>query len=468
MVRGLLFITLLFAGALVTTPQPQHAGTVYRALWILVVSGSALHRGASGRAILWCVVAGTRESLLGPSYFHHRRLIEQSKHWSPGEIWEYQEKRYRRLIRRYGDAIRQKEDYRCHLGLYTRWDLPLLARTVRTGGTLGQPLRFRADTFARRQKERAYLFDIWSEAGYQPYDLRVSYRGDIPSGLVRYNPLENVWLVSPGATAEQELGRLRDWVQTLPPFFLHVYPSSLFTFIDLIGEDLFRQLPVRGVLAGSEVFPWAQQVRFEEDFGIPVAHWYGHSEYAALARYCRQCRGFHFYPTYGYMELLPPETEGCQRIVTSSFNRIGTQFVRYDTGDLAIASARDCTTDNFPRVGAVVGRAQETFIDNAGRKRALGPYVFGIHGSILDQIRDLQFVLSEPGLLKVRIVPHPRADRNQIERTFERRFPMAKLEFDYVPFIERDQGSKRRYTVDGQAARLSCSVWSRTASMMAT
>jgi phenylacetate-CoA ligase len=447
-VRGLQLIIPLFAGAFVMTLQPQHADAVNRAFWILVVSSITLHGGTSGRLVWWCLVAGTRESLLGPSYFHHRRLIQQSKHWSPGEIREYQEKRYRRLIRRYGDAIRQKEDYRRHLDLYTRWDLPLLARTVRTGGTLGQPLRFRADTFARRQKERAYLFDIWSRAGYQPYDLRVSYRGDICGGLVRYNALENVCLISPGAAVERELGRLRDWVRTLPPFFLHVYPSSLFTFIDLIGEDLFRQLPVRGVLAGSEVFPWPQQVRFEEEFGLPVAHWYGHSEYAVLARYCRECRGFHFYPTYGCMELLPSEAEGCQRIVTSSFNRIGTQFVRYDTGDLATAAVRDCTADHFPRVDAIVGRSQETFIDNAGRKRALGPYIFGIHGSFWDHVRDLQFVLSGPGLLKVRVVPHPGADKNQIERTFERRFPMAKLEFEYVRFIERSRGGKRRYTVD--------------------
>ena len=73
--------------------------------------------------------------------------------------------------------------------------------------------------------------------------------------MLRYNRLENVWMVSPGATVERELGGLRRWLRTLPPFFLHVYPSSLYTFIDLVGEDLFRSLPVRGVIAASEMFP---------------------------------------------------------------------------------------------------------------------------------------------------------------------------------------------------------------------
>jgi phenylacetate-coenzyme A ligase PaaK-like adenylate-forming protein len=200
-----------------------------------------------------------REGLLGLSYVYHRRLIERSEGWSPGEIREYQETRLQWLTRRYGDELTQKEDYRRDLRRYTRWDVPLLTRTVRTGGTSGQPLRFKADTFARRQKERAYLFDIWAQVGYVPHDLRVVYRGDVHRDLVRFDHLENAWMVSRNATIEQQLSKLRHWVRTLPAFFLHVYPSSLHTFIDLVGEGLFRSLPVRGVLAGSEAFPSGQQ-----------------------------------------------------------------------------------------------------------------------------------------------------------------------------------------------------------------
>lgn len=308
-----------------------------------------------------------RESVLGPSYWYHRRLIERSKSWSADEISEYQALRFRRLTRRYGDAVTQKDDYRTNLRKYSRFDAPLLTHAVRTSGTSGQPLRFTADTFSRRQKERAYLFDIWAQVGCAPHDVRVAYRGDVHDGLVRYNRFENLWIISPSATMERDLDSLRRWVKTVPPFFLHVHASSLFTFVDLVGEKLFRRLPIRGVIAGSEAFPVGQQVQFERDYGIPIAHWYGHSEYAVLAYNCRQCRGFHFYPTYGYLEMLASAIEGSQRIIASSFNRIGTQFVRYDTGDLAAASTTKCTANEFPRVDAVVGRTQETFIDTGGR-----------------------------------------------------------------------------------------------------
>jgi phenylacetate-CoA ligase len=395
-------------------------------------------------------MSGVRESLLGPSYFYHRQLIKKSKSWSSGDIKEYQGARYERLTRRYGDEITGKEDYRQDLGRYTRWAVPPLTRDVRTGGTSGQPLRFTADTFARRQKERAYLFDIWSQVGYAPYDLRVRYAGDFHGGMIRYNRLENVWVVSPGATLEGKLNGFREWLRTLPPFFLHVYPSSLYTFIDLVGEELFRSLPIRGVIAASEMFPADEQVRFEQGFGIKIAHWYGHSEYAVLAYCCRECRGFHFYPTYGYVEILPSDTEGCRRIVATSFNRIGTQFVRYDTGDLAVDSVAGCARDNFLHSSAIVGRSQETFVDSSGRRRSLFGYTFGDldHDALYDQIRDIQFVQEKPGCLRLRVVMNPGADRDQIQQAFEHRIPVAKLEFEYVSAIERSPSGKRKYFVD--------------------
>jgi phenylacetate-coenzyme A ligase PaaK-like adenylate-forming protein len=90
-----------------------------------------------------------------------------------------------------------------------------------------------------------------------------------------------------------------------------------------------------------------------------------------ISRLCRECNGFHFYPTYGKVEFLPSDMEGCQRLVATSFNRIGTQFVRYDTGDLAIPASGPCAADNFPRVGAIAGRSQETFVDVSGQRRSL-------------------------------------------------------------------------------------------------
>lgn len=44
---------------------------------------------------------------------------------------------------------------------------------------------------------------------------------------------------------------------------------------------------------------------------------------------------------------------GLSTAATSTVNRIGTQLVRYDTGDLAIAPSTSCT-NHFLRVGSIV------------------------------------------------------------------------------------------------------------------
>jgi phenylacetate-CoA ligase len=316
---------------------------------------------------------------------------------------------------------------------------------MRTGGTSASPFTFEMDTFARRQKERAYLFDIWASCGYRPFDLRVVYRGNIEEKLISYSVLENCYVISPSMFGMQNRQDVFEFLRNLPPFFLHVYPSSLFTFVSILGEDAFRQLPIRGVLAGSEVFPSAQLQQFERKFGLRVAHWYGHSEYATLASRCRRCGGFHFYPTYGFTELVPDES-GRYRIVATSFNTIGTRFVRYDTGDLARPGRQDCP-EPFLRVDAIEGREQEFFIDRDRQRRAFGPYLFGIHNEFWDRIDAIQFLQRRPGSLDVRIVARDTRYHPWLEAYLQERFAVCNLRFEYVDKIVSTKAGKHRYYV---------------------
>ena len=75
----------------------------------------------------------------------------------------------------------------------------------------------------------------------------------------------------------------------------------------------------------------------KKKINIPFVHWYGHSEYAILGKFCNSCEEFHFYPTYGYGELVNSKNENYM-LIASSFNRYGTQFHRYFTEDFATLS----------------------------------------------------------------------------------------------------------------------------------
>lgn len=393
-----------------------------------------------------------RECLLGPAYFHHRRLIAASKLWSAEQCRAYQDAQIAPLLARYGEDVRDKAHYRDQSPRYDRWCLPGLCSTIRTGGTTGSPFAFQMDRFARRQKERAYIFDIWSEVGYRPFDTRVVFRGAIGDRLMSYNRLENAWSISPARLNAQTRYEVLRFLRSLGSFFLHVYPSSLYTLIEALGSAEFRSLRVRGIMAGSEAFPPGQMACFERDYAIPVAHWYGHSEYASLAKYCRECQGFHFYPTYGLTEFLPenepvPDEGGVQRIVATSFNRVGTQFLRYDTGDRARLSDKSCTRP-FARVDAIEGRSQEFFLDRDGARRAFGPYLFGIHNRFWDILSAIQFVQNQAGRLRVRVVLKSTEERAWLESFLRERFALVELDFEYVDAIARTAAGKHRYYIN--------------------
>jgi hypothetical protein len=50
-------------------------------------------------------------------------------------------------------------------------------------------------------------------------------------------------------------------------------------------------------------------------------------------------------------------------------------------------------------------------------------------GRDVPDARDVEIAV---GSLRVRMVTNPGADREQIQRTFERRIPMASLQFEFV------------------------------------
>ena len=388
-----------------------------------------------------------REILLGPSYFYHRGLVRRSHFWSKAEVEKYILSRKKTL--KYwarGKKVFSKEDYRDNLNRFENRYLHILTKKVSTGGTSGQPFEFYMDGWFRRQKERAYLFDIWSSVGYRPFDLRVVFRGNFSDKLIEYRALENVCFISPNRLGLENRDYLYSFLSRLDPFYLHVYPSSLFTLIEFLGERKFAKLNIKGVLAGSECFPLEQMKIIREQYGLPIAHWYGHSEYAVLAKYCNSCNGFHFYPTYGLVDFRWV-SGNVYEILASSYNLIGTRFIRYKTEDLAVINETRCGCCNFTRVDSILGRQQDFFVDRQGNRHAFGPYLFGIHNQFWHNVGDVQFIQKTPGHMKVLIVPNGRTAKGWVENFLTSRFSVVDLKFDYVEEIGKTERGKHKYFV---------------------
>ncbi len=385
-----------------------------------------------------------RYVILWLPYVIHRNLINRSKFWSAEQVGKYKNGRVYNADAR---DIKPKSEYQQNLKKYSKYLVPGLVRKVSTGGTTGQPFVFYMDTFWTRQKERAYIHDIWSYAGYKAFDLRVIFRGDSAKREITYDFLENSWNIPANFATSENKEEINTFLEKLDSFFLHVYPSSLFTLIDFLGEKQFRKLSVKGVLAGSEAFPVEQMNSFINKYEVPVAHWYGHSEYAVLARYCKDCNGFHFYPTYGAVQFR--KDSGSYKILANSYNEIGTKFIRYDTGDKAVISDQSCQVDSFDTVNSIEGRSQEYFIDNEGLSRAFGPFLFGIHGVFWERISTVQFAQALSGVLSIRLRAEPDV-REWCEKYLSDRFSVVDIEFDYEAPIVKTRAGKHRYFIDSK------------------
>lgn len=384
--------------------------------------------------------------MLGFPYFYHKSLIHKSLSWNDLDIKTYWENKTGINID--NSKILNKKSIINSNNQSIFEKVPFLTRKCSTGGTTGKGFNFYQDVFYARQKERAYIFNIWKEIGYSPFDLRVVFRGNFSDKIISYNWFENAYFISPSQVKEEDTGQLKSFLKKLPDFYLHCYPSSLFKLVNLLGEDFIRTLPIKGVMAGSEVFPPEQILLFESKFNFNIVHWYGHSEYAVLAKYCKKCAGFHFYPTYGRVDFLPQHNENIHKIIATSFNKIGTQFRFYDTEDLAVIEDDMCSDCAFPRVKNIIGRDQEFFFDKDGRPYPFGPFLFGIHGMFWQWVADIQFIQTELGKLKVNVVLSSNIDFFSVEKILVERFAFVQLEFNYVKNIDKTKRNKARYFIN--------------------
>src|SRR5690554_660199 len=386
-----------------------------------------------------------REILLGYAYFKHKRLISRSRKWTFEQVVAFQASQLKKRTSSF--PVSTKKDYLTYPQKYERTWLRFLTKKVSTGGTTGKPFVFRRDLLFTSQKERAYLFDIWKEIGYKPYDLRVIFRGNMSSNgkLLSYHFLENAYIVDPRLLNSEVKEELFKQLSQLPPFYLHVYPSSLFTLINFLGNENFKKLKIKGVLAGSESFPKGQLDHFINEFHIPVAHWYGHSEYAVLAKYNLSKDCFEFYPTYGAVEFIPTEEPDIFSIVATSYNQLGTRFLRYDTQDLCVLEKPSETVSNFLSVKKIIGRSQDFFYDREDQPNAFGPFLFGRHGEFWESFDDIQFQQKQKGQLEVLIV----GEKNPQLRNFLTEIFSEKVDLVFIPTtqIEKTASGKRKYFV---------------------
>lgn len=381
----------------------------------------------------------------GAKYRDLRRFLLEAQWWDAERIREWQTERLKQMLRYayenvpgyhhlYEKAGVTPADFKTLEDLhkfplleksFVQADLPAFtSRSVSphdlvyltTGGSTGVPVGF-YHTKANRWVEDAFMHTGWTWAGWSPDKKTLMLRGwfrGTPEKFFWYNPLRReLHLSIYYLTAETYFEYFRIAKQ-FNPLFIQAYPSAIAFFSRLILEhgDAGILNPQIIILGSETIYPWQKNLLARTFPSARIFAHYGHTEQAGLGHWCEYTDHYHFWPFYGYLELLdsqgnPVPLGEVGEIVVTSFWNFGTPWIRYRTRDLGVKigdSCPDCGR-HFPVLSSIQGRIQEFLISKTGR--IISFTALNVHDDLFDHVWKFQFYQDTPGKVLLKLVPRP-------------------------------------------------------------
>jgi phenylacetate-CoA ligase len=239
------------------------------------------------------------------------------------------------------------------------------------------------------------------------------------------------------------------------PQWIEAFPSALYPLARWLRDHPMPEVTdrIRGVMLFSENVYGFQDRLFREVFGCPIVSHYGHSERVLMAATLPGDDRYHFWPQYGWFELLDDDGNPITRpgevghVVGTGYDNRVMPFVRYRTVDLAVLSEAPASLAGFPVCDRIEGRVQEFVV--CRDERLISLTTLGVaHFPELASVEAIQYEQSRPGHLVLRVVcgtalaPEARAS---IAHAVERKTQGGcAVEVEQVARIERTPRGKAR------------------------
>ncbi|HML74981.1 MAG TPA: hypothetical protein PKB02_10860 [Anaerohalosphaeraceae bacterium] len=267
-------------------------------------------------------------------------------------------------------------------------------RKAHTGGTTGTPLNIYRSiasigtehAFVRRQYD-------WAGLGLQDRVAFLTGRVIVPPDqtggrLYAYDPFMKELILSTYHLSEITA---KDYLKTITQYQVKAiagYPSAV-SFLAKVCLDAGKTIPMKAVLTSSETITDSMRKTIMQAFSCPVYDFYGSAERVCYIFTCEQ-GSYHIQPEYGYTELIPVDETGLCKIVSTGFWNKAMPFIRYELGDLVIASGKKCSCGrSFPVVESISGRKADIIKTPSGREfgaAILTHLLYGVNHILESQI----------------------------------------------------------------------------------
>ncbi len=334
---------------------------------------------------------------------------------------------------------------------------------VNTGGSTGAPLEFFIQKGVTRSKEAAHFEWYWKLFGYKTGSKMFAVRGSPlrNNALYQYQSIKNILNVSCYNIHKNNINIIINEINSFNPKFIWAYPSALKNLLSTIEETKSNlNINIRSIFVGSEYLSLLDKDKFSKYFNAKVVNWYGHSEYLIHGGYCNKNDLYHFYPFYGYIELLDDngleitEPGRTGKIVATGFDNKVMPFIRYDTGDFGTLSKYNKCVCGFKgtMLECIDGRQVDLIVLSDHTKVSLTAFIFGQHFAEFGKIIEFQIHQNKIGIIKIKLVTLKEFNNDDEKKLLTKMLSSVdnklKISFEYVNQIEKTHRGKHRFFVN--------------------
>lgn len=338
---------------------------------------------------------------------------------------------------------------------------PLIAKA--TGGSSGVPLQFDLDGPSHeRRTAAAYRGYGWAGAGPGTRQL---YLWGVPLGErswrarckdTLYNRLHRRRVVSCFDGDADLASRFADALDECRPDAIVAYVNPLYETARALDERGRRPRHVPGsIVVGAEKLHPFQRELIERVYRAPVFETYGSREFMLIGAECERHCGLHLTSEHLFVEILDddgtPTPRGLEgNVVVTDLHNLGMPFVRYLTGDRAMAGFDRCACGRgLPLLSCVTGRRLDMLVASDGRVIP-GEY-FPHLVKDFPAVRRFQVIQESADLVRFRLAAErmDSGDRERLERLVRDALGAAmRIEFEEVESIELTAAGKLQVVIN--------------------
>jgi phenylacetate-CoA ligase len=286
--------------------------------------------------------------------------------------------------------------------------------TKATGGSSGEPLHFDLDNGTNeRRVAMTYRGYSWAGAGPGSKQLYIWGTSIGGAGLKHWktnlhNRFDRRLILSAFEFTPERMYEHLARMNAYKADVIVAYTNPLYEFARFLQKESLVPAAPKAIVVGAEKLHDFQRQLIEKIFRAPVFETYGSREFMLIGAECDRHAGLHLSMDNLLVEILnddgtsTPDGEEGNVVITDLFN-YGMPFIRYVTGDRAIAGFEMCACGRgLPLLKKVVGRQLDTLDTPDGRKI---PGEFFSHLLMnYENVRRFQVVQDKPEKITLRMV----------------------------------------------------------------